>query len=155
MNKLVITCKTITKMSEEVQKQKLKFFVKCDERTKLEIISIQREIFRKIKNNENYREASNQLITLASLILAIELCLKKMNSIKINSIKQRSKKRKANQKKERLLQYWSIVVQLKEDEDYSFRAISEYLYKFHRFEVSHSTINNLWNVIEVEKKDKK
>ena len=155
MNKFVITCKTITKMSENVQKQKLRFFAKTDEKIRLEIISIQRETFHKIKNNQNYKEVSNQLITLASLILAIEQCLKKMNVVKINSIKQLSNRKKAKSKMEKLLQYWSIVLQLKDKEDFSFRAISDYLFKYHKFDVSHSTINKYWNEIEVEKKDKK
>ena len=155
MNKLVITCKTITKINEELKKKNLRFFAKLSEEIQLEILDQQRHIFHKIKNNVNYQEVNNQLITLASLVLAINQCSQKMNSVKINSIQQKSKKIKNERKKEKLLQYWSIVVQLKEDENYGFRAISEYLNKYHRFEVSHSTINNCWNAIEIEKKDKK
>jgi hypothetical protein len=155
MNKLVLKCKTITKINEESQKKNLRFFTKLTEEKQLEILERQRQIFRDLKRNGKYKEVSNQLITLASLIQAIDECKKKMNDVKINSIKYRAKKTKTEQKKEKLLQYWSIVVQLKEDEDYSFRAISEYLYKYHRFEVSHSTINNCWNQIETEKNEDK
>ena len=138
-------------MSEEVQRQKLRFFAKLNEKTKLEVMLIQKEIFHKIKNNVNYQEVSNELLTLASLLLAINKCSEKMNIVKINSIKQRSKKLKNERKKEKLLQYWSIVKQLKKDENYGFRSISEYLYKYHRFDISHSTICQLWN--EIEKKE--
>lgn len=146
-----ITCKTITKINEETKKKNLRFFSKLSEEIQLEILDWQRQIFHKIKTGENYKEASNHLITLASLILAINQYLKKMNNVKINSIRQRAKKGKKEQKKEKLMQYWSIILQLKNEENYSLREIANYLEKYHKFIVSHSTINSLLH--EIEKKE--
>ena len=64
------------------------------------------------------------------------------------SIKQH-KKIRIKEKREKLLNLWSVVQKLKL-EKYSFREISKYIRQRHRFDVSHSYIAKLWKEIEHE-----
>jgi len=53
-------------------------------------------------------------------------------------------------KRECLLGFWAVVHTLKIDEKISFRKISVYLKKYHKFDVSYSLIAKTW--AEIEKK---
>lgn len=50
-------------------------------------------------------------------------------------------------KKEKLLQYYPLVKQLKQANT-SYRDISDYLLKYHKFKISYSTVYKLYNKIE-------
>ena len=60
---------------------------------------------------------------------------------------KKAKKERYKEKREKLLNLWSKVQELK-GEGFSFRAISDYLLGHHRFEVSHTYIRNLWKELE-------
>jgi hypothetical protein len=87
---------------------------------------------------------------LASLILAIDSVAKELNLVNRNAMKLRGKNHKTKVKREKLLGYWAIVRTLKLEQSMSFRDISSYFKKYHKFEVSYSTIRELW--IELENK---
>ncbi|MDD4330675.1 MAG: helix-turn-helix domain-containing protein, partial [Aliarcobacter sp.] len=99
-------------------------------------------------NNKNY---DNATLTLAALIISIEKFFISQNETELNLIRINNKKVNKNQKNKKLLTYWSVVKELKEKKHMSFREISEFLKKSHKFEVSHSLIYRVW--IEVEKKE--
>lgn len=137
---------TITKQNQESQNQKLRLFAKIDISTKVKILEEQKQLFHKLKNS--YQDVDNAILTLSSLILAIDLVTRKINDVNLNAIKLRAKNYKYKVKREKLLSYWAIVKTLKLEQNMSFRSISKYFLKYHKLDISHSTIYQIWNEIE-------
>jgi hypothetical protein len=129
-----------------VQNQKLRLFAKVDLKMKLQILQLQKQLFHKLKNTHS--DVDNATLTLTSLILAIEAIVNQIDNINLNAIKLRSKNNKSTKKRQKLLGYWAIVRTLKVDQNMSFRDIATYFAKYHKLEVSYSTIFSLWNELE-------
>lgn len=144
--KTILNCETITKLNQESQNQRLRLFAKVDISTKLKILDKQKELFHKLKSAHSNVE--NTILTLSSLILAIDAIEKKLDNVNLNAIKLRAKNNKAKVKRQKVLGYWSIVRTLKLEQNMSFRDISIYFGKYHKLEVSYSTIYELWNELE-------
>lgn len=138
----------ITKQTYESQNQHLRFFARVDLSMKLQILQLQKPLFHKLKST--YTDVDNAVLTLASLILAINSVVKETDKVNLNAVKMRGKNQKTKIKREKLLGYWAIVKALKLEQNMSFRDISSYFKKYHKFEVSYSTIRELW--IELENK---
>ena len=138
----------ITKQTYESQNQHLRFFARVDLSMKLQILQLQKPLFHKLKST--YTDVDNAVLTLASLILAIATVAKELDDVNLNAIKMRGKNQKTKIKREKVLGYWAIVRTLKLEQSMSFRDISSYFKKYHKFEVSYSTIRELW--IELENK---
>ena len=85
----------------------------------------------------------------------IEAIEKKIDDVNLNVIKLRAKNNKAKVKRQKVLGYWSIVRTLRLDQKMSFRDISTYFDKYHKLEVSYSTIYELWNELENKTINKK
>ena len=141
-----ISCESITKMNQESQNQKLRLFVKVDITTKLKILTSQKQLFHKLKNAHS--DVDNTVLTLCSLILAIDLIVKELDNVTLNAIKLRGKNCKIKIKRQKVLGYWAIVRSLKLEQNMSFRDISAYFAKYHKLDVSYSTIFELWNKLE-------
>lgn len=139
-------CERLTRMTKETQNQKLRLFAKVDITTKLKILYAQKQLFYKL--NSIHGEVDNSVLTLCSLILAINDVEKSLSTINLNVLKFRSKNIKSNVKREKILALWSIVRSLKIEQKMSFRDISKYFLKYHRLNVSYSTIYEMWNEIE-------
>jgi hypothetical protein len=141
-------CEIITKMNQETQNQMIRTFTKLDISVKVDVFKEQKVIFHKLKNIHFITD--NSILTYASFVLAIEVVIKNTNQVNLKAIKLRTKNaKKQNQKREKLLSYWSVIKTLKLEQNYSFREISDYLLKYHRFEVSYSLIYQTWNEIEI------
>ena len=141
-------CEIITKMNQETQNQMIRTFTKLDISVKVDIFKEQKVIFHKLKNIHFITD--NSILTYASFVLAIKLIVSKTNEVNLKAIKLRTKNtKKQNQKREKLLSYWSVIKTLKNEQNYSFREISDYLLKYHRFEVSYSLVYQTWNEIEI------
>lgn len=141
-------CEIITKMNQETQNQMIRTFTKLDISVKVDVFKEQKVIFHKLKNIHFITD--NSILTYASFVLAIEVVIKNTNQVNLKAIKLRTKNaKKQNQKREKLLSYWSVVKTLKLEQNYSFREISDYLLKYHRFEVSYSLVYQTWNEIEI------
>lgn len=141
-------CEIITKMNQETQNQMIRTYTKLDISVKVDVFKEQKVIFHKLKNIHFITD--NSILTYASFVLAIEVVIKNTNQVNLKAIKLRTKNaKKQNQKREKLLSYWSVVKTLKLEQNYSFREISDYLLKYHRFEVSYSLIYQTWNEIEI------
>jgi len=140
----------LTKINLETQNQILRLFVKVDISTKLKILEQQKSSFHILKST--YVDVDNAILTLVSLILATDSVTKSIDRVNLNAIKLRGKNNKAKIKRQRVLGYWAIVRTLKIEQKMSFRNISTYFAKYHKLEVSYSTIYDLW--IELEKKKK-
>ena len=141
-----INCETITKINQESQNQRLRLFAKVDISIKLKILAKQKELFHKLKGA--YSDVDNTVLTLSTLILAIDLIVKEFDDVNLNAIKLRAKNNKAKIKRQKMLGYWAIVRTLKLEQKMSFRDISIYFAKYHKIEVSYSTIYELWNELE-------
>ena len=149
VDKIIKSCETITKMNQESQNQKLRLFVKVEITTKLTILDQQKSLFHKLKSI--YSDVDNKVLTLASLILATEEVLNKVDEVNLKAMKLRSNSiRKKNLKREKLLAYWSVVKTLKDEQNMSFRDISNYLKKYHKFEVSYSIVFKTWKEMEIK-----
>jgi hypothetical protein len=136
----------IIKLNFESQNQRLRLFVKVDITTKLKILQYQKQLFHKLK--DVHRDMDNAALTLASLILAIDGIAKEFDDINLNVIKLRGKNNKAKIKRQKVLGYWAIVRTLRLEQKMSFRDIATYFAKYHKLEVSYSTIYELWNELE-------
>lgn len=137
---------TITKFSLEMQNQNLRLFARVDLQTKLQILQLQKQLFHKLKSA--YSSLDNTILTLSSLILAIDAVAKELDDVNLNAIKLRGKNNKAKIKRQKVLGYWAIVRTLKLEQNMSFRDIATYFAKYHKLEVSYSTIYELWNELE-------
>lgn len=137
---------SLTKLNQESQNQLLRLFAKVDLITKLKILLNQKPIFHNLKSA--YGNLDNALLTLVSLILAIDLVAKELDVVKLNTIKLRGRNNKVKVKRQKLLGYWAIVRTLKLEQNMSFRQIADYFTKYHKLEVSYSTIFELWHEIE-------
>lgn len=141
-------CEIITKMNQETQNQMIRTFIKLDVSVKVDIFKEQKVIFHKLKNIHFITD--NSILTYASFVLAVEVVIKNTNQVNLKAIKLRTKNaKKQNQKREKLLSYWSVIKTLKNEQNYSFREISDYLRKYHRLEVSYSLVYQTWNEIEI------
>ncbi|NBK99419.1 MAG: hypothetical protein EOM50_15635 [Erysipelotrichia bacterium] len=138
----------ITKQTNEAQNQHLRLFAKVELPLKLQILQLQKPLFHKLKSA--YSDVDSAVLTFASLILAINSIVKETDKVNFNAMKIRGKNQKTKIKREKLLGYWAIVKALKLEQNMSFRDISSYFKKYHKFEVSYSTIRELW--IELENK---
>ncbi len=146
------TCESLTKLNQESQNQKLRLFAKVDITTKLKILASQKQLFHKLKNAHS--DVDNTVLTLCSLILAIDLIAKELDNVTLNAIKLRGKNSKAKVKRQKVLGYWAIVRSLKLEQNMSFRDISAYFAKYHKLDVSYSTIYELWNELEKKMENK-
>ncbi|MBD3841936.1 MAG: hypothetical protein IE909_08630 [Campylobacterales bacterium] len=135
-----------TKMNQEAQNQKLRLFVRVELETKLKIFQEQKQLFHKLKSAHS--DIDNTILTLSSLILAVDLVVKELDDVNLNAIKLRGKNNKAKIKRQKVLGYWAIVRTLKLEQNMSFRDIANYFAKYHKLEVSYSTIYELWNELE-------
>lgn len=150
VDKIIKSCEAITKINQASQNQKLRLFAKVDITTKLKILDQQKSIFHKLR--VFYSDVDNAILTFSSLILTIDLVVKEIDNVNLNAMKLRSNNiKKQNLKRVKLLSYWSIVRTLKLEQKMSFRDISNYLVKYHRFQVSYSIIYKTWNEIELKK----
>lgn len=146
-----ILVENITKQSLEAQNQKLRFFARVDTSTKLKIFECQKLFFYKLKSV--YSDIDNAVLTLSGLILAIDAVVKELDSVNLNAIKLKNKSVRQKAKRDKLLGYWAIIRTLKIEQNMSFRQITEYLKKYHKLEVAHSTIFALWAELEQNNKN--
>ena len=100
-------CEIITKLNQESQNQKLRLFAKVDFEIKLKILTSQKQLFHKLKNNNS--DVDNNILTLSSLILAIDSVVKELDDVNFNAIKLRGKKNTNKSKREKLLSYVSTL----------------------------------------------
>ena len=152
INSKSTTCESLTKINQESQNQKLRLFSKVDISTKLKILTSQKQLFYKLKSVHS--DVDNTILTLASLILAIDTVAKELDNVNLNVIKLRAKNSKTKVKRQKLLGYWAIVRTLKLEQNMSFRDISTYFAKYHKLDVSYSTIYELWNELEKKMENK-
>jgi len=138
----------MTKIDIQDCNKQIRLFAKVDYEIKIEILTMQKSLFHKLKYQN--KEQSNAILTLESLILSIKKVTSSLDDIAVRSIIMKGTNLKNKVKQEKLLSYWAILKTLRERENMSFRKISEYFNKYHKFEISYSSIQKTWNKIEKE-----
>ena len=140
---------SITKFTIEMQNQQLRIFARLQAEERLVIMKLQKSLFYGLRQKNN--EVPLDLLSYASLVLAIKQHHDDFDEVdkKLVAIKKRVT-RKARSR-EKLLCYWALIKTLRNDKQLSFREISRYLQKYHKFEVAHSTIYELWKELEITK----
>lgn len=139
----------ILHISTEQQNQLLRFFIRLDVDKKLNILRMQRDGFYALKQANKEVEVS--ILTYCSLILAIQKQCKSLSALDKNVITINAKKISKSYKKDKLIGYWAVIKELKNTKKQSFRQIAEYLKKYHKLEVAHSTLYKLWGELEIIK----
>ena len=155
---MLMWIETFTKMSEKQQRQALLFFARLPLLIRLELFEKHKIVFYKLK--QVHLDASSSLLSYCALIIVAsssrndQQMLKSANfqnltldeilqlSLQQIQIFKHSKARK-KQQYEQVMKYWSLIKTLK-SQSMSFRDISEYLKKYHRLEISYSTIYQVY-----------
>jgi len=132
----------IIKMNISKQNQLFRIFAKADLLTKLEILKKQKKIFYKLKTRQN--NIDNIILAYSSMVLAILSIKQNINREEYNAKIFKATKFRKSLKRDKILEKWAIIRSLRNDEKLSFRQISAYLRKYHRFNVSYSLIYEIW-----------
>ena len=140
------TVTNLLKKTDKEQKQLLRHFTKMPPESKMKVMGIKREIFHPLRQNNQGIDLS--ILSYVSLILSIEKYQVGSSDLDKNVIEIRSNSFPKHPKKNKLLNKWALVKELKEEKDLSFRQISEYLKKYHKLSIAHSTIYELWQELE-------
>lgn len=136
----------LTKKPSSEQKRLLKLFVKLTLTQRKEVLKKQRSIFHILRSTKG-KEFDNETLTLASQILAIEDYENTLGSHELDLIRFKNKKANKNNKTGKLLVIWSIVKDLKENKNMTFREIADFITDT-RFEVSYSLVFREWKKFE-------
>jgi hypothetical protein len=139
----------LLKKTDEEQKSILRAFASIPLESKVIIMELNRDVFYPLKQ-EN-KDVPLPILSYVAMILAIEQYRDQTSGLDKNVIDVRAKSFRKQPKRDKLLGKWALVKLLKNDENLSFRQISNYLQKYHKLNVVHSTIYDLWNELEVTK----
>lgn len=148
-----------THVPEKNQQKMLRWLSRQNIEILYEVFKLQKNNFYRLKNQNTNEDVT--LLSTAAFILAAEevmkIILSKSAKSKHNDLsiiksplklrgKQMAKKNKSD-KYEKLLNLKEIVFSLREKEGMSYYRISDYLKKWHRFEISHAWIRKFYKDI--------
>jgi len=136
----------LLKKTEIEQKQVLRSFVKMPIQSRLKVMEISKDIFYPLK--EKNKDIPLSALSYVSLIAAIEKYKATTNNIDKNILDLRLKSFGKYPKKDKLIDKWALIKELKTVKKLSWREISKYLKKYHKLDVAHSTIYDLWKKFE-------
>jgi len=153
----------ILKMNEEEQKVYLRHFSRISVIGKVEIMSVHNILFHKLRQQNS--DVIMKILSYCAIILSIEVHINNskylqnanINNMTLDEIRDVSSRKaklflqkqfRVQSKRDKHVSYWAVIRTLKNDEKYSFRQISAYLKKYHKFEVTYSSIYNLWKDLE-------
>lgn len=157
----------LLKVSVNHQSSLLRFFARGDLTLRLTILTQKTAHFHKLRQENN--NIDKNTLEYCALLMAIQkandeeqsLQKKSFRGLELEEIRVLSQKKadqfirkikKPDPTREKLLGYWAVVRMLKLEQNFSFRQISLYLKKYHRFNVAHSTIHRMWDELEKNKK---
>lgn len=152
----------ITKMPDTEQRQVLLSFVKLPNGTRLELFEKQSIVLHKLR--KNYPGEKSPLLAYCALLIVIkslknnqmmmqslnfqDMSLDEILHIALEQIRiYKASKSRKKLKAEQLLQYSGLLKTLKA-QHLSYRAMSEYLRKYHRVDISYSLIFKFFNNME-------
>ena len=141
-----------TKLSHQQQRKLIYWFNKQSIEVQIDIFKEQKNQFFILKNS-NFN--SGNLLSITSFYLAISKfynldnqILGKNKTMRLHIKPQKYYKvQKVKVKREKLLNIWSKIQELK-DNGFSFRKIEIYIKQKHRFNISHTYIQQIWQELE-------
>lgn len=136
---------SITQLDGKEQKRLSHLFARLNELLRVEIFENQRTIFHKLKSKNI--DIENNTITYCSFILAIKEYESNVNLDELRSIKFKNQYKKIDIN-EKLSTVASVIIQLKDKQNFTYRNIAKYLKKNHRIDVAHSTIFRFYHQIK-------
>lgn len=139
----------LLKKTDEEQKKFLRAFTKMPINSKLDVMEINKKTFYPLK--EKYQDIDMKILSYASLIMAIERYNIIDNDVDSNVMSIRAQSMRKHLKRDKLIEKWALIKDLKNNKKLSFREIEKYLKKYHRLNVGHTTIYDLWNEFESTK----
>lgn len=156
----------LLKISSQQQSALLRYFSRTDLVARIKILGEKIERFHQLRQENGGVEKS--VLEYCAFVMTIQkahdeeksLRKKSFSGLEIEEIRNISRKKadqfirkikKPDPKREKLLGYWAVVRTLKLEQNFSFRQISLYLKKYHRFNIAHSTIHKTWDELENNK----
>ncbi len=151
---------TATAMSISDRQKSLRWLSRQNELVIYDVFRVQKNHFHRLKSQGLVDDLI--LLSIASLFLAIkdivvssQLPNRKNKNGDFSFLRRVSKSRakqfqkpRKKAKHDRLLDLQSVILSLVNDNGYSYRDVSCYLQKYHKFEVSHTMIGNLYREIK-------
>lgn len=146
----------MTKISIDDRQKSLRWLSRQNDLVIYDVFKLQKSHFHRLKSQNI--DDDLLLLSAASLFLALKEVISMSNPVKRKNrsadfgfLRQISKNRAKQFRKprqkikfEKLLNLQSVVITLIEAEKYSYRNVSKYLEKYHKFEVSHTTIGDFY-----------
>jgi len=131
----------LVKLNNEQQKVLIRFFSKLLLEDKVLIMDKSRKFFYAIRDKNKGVQVG--LLSYCSHILAIQDFQNDIDGVDQNLINLRAKSFRKPRKKEIVLNKLSLINELKKDKGLSYKQIVVYLKKYHKIEVSESTVFNI------------
>ncbi|MFA6188326.1 MAG: hypothetical protein WC680_03505 [Sulfuricurvum sp.] len=165
LTELTNSINIFTMMSYGDRQKLLKWVARQNDLIILEIFKLKKNHFHRLKANENINDIV--LLDAMSFFLAVKELIEQSKMInrknrsgnfgflrKVGQIRAKQlRKPRKNIKNEKLLNLQQIVVDLIEVEKYSYRDVSSFMIKVHRFSVSHVKIGTFYKTIKKGKKN--
>lgn len=150
----------IIKMSTSDRRKSLRWLSRQNDLAIYDIFKLQKSHFHRLRSQNI--DDDPILLSIASLFLALKEIIAASNPVKRKNrsadfgfLRQVSKSRakqfrKTRQKSkyEKLMNLQSVVLTLMEQNNYSYREVAQYLIKYHKFEVSHTTIGRFYKTLK-------
>ena len=139
----------LLKSTNEEQKQTLRLFSKMPLESRVKVFEGHKKMIYALK--DKHREVDISILSYTSFILAVNQYVSDITDIDKNILDLRTKSMRKFAKREKLLAKWALIKELKNVKGLSFRQIAKYLKKYHKLEVVHSTVYDLWKELEDNK----
>jgi len=139
----------LLKSTNEEQKQTLRFFSKMPLESRVRVFERHKQTLYSLRDKHN--KVDIPILSYASFILAVDQYVSTITEIDKNTLDLRAKSMRKFAKREKLLTKWALIKELKNVKKLSFRQIATYLKKYHKLEVVHSTVYDLWKELEENK----
>ena len=136
----------LLKSTNEEQKQTLRLFSKMPLESRVKVFEGHKKMIYALK--DKHREVDISILSYTSFILAVNQYVSTVADIDKNILDLRTKSIRKFAKREKLLAKWALIKELKNVKGLSFRQIAKYLKKYHKLEVVHSTVYDLWKELE-------
>lgn len=139
----------LLKSTNEEQKQTLRVFSKMPLESRIQVFTGHKKMI--YASKDKHRGIDISVLSYTSFILAVNQYVSAITDIDKNTLDIRTNSLRKFTKREKLLSKWALIKELKTDKSLSFRQIAKYLKKYHKLEVVHSTIFDLWKEFEENK----
>jgi len=140
----------LLKSTNEEQKQTLRVFSKMPLESRVKVFEGHKKTLYSLRDKHNKVDIS--ILSYASFILAVNQYVSDTSDIDKNTLDLRTRSMRKFAKREKLLGKWALIKELKNVKGLSFRQIAKYLKKYHKLEVVHSTVYDLWKELKENKK---